>query len=133
MLLIIAYRNGWLIDWCFTHILAIFQLYRGVNKLYNSLRHLQDPHIEINGKTNKYGLTSILLFLFFLLKYITNAVNYGKSVECVTSDDYYDAVCCFLVSFLWHLCIVVTFLAWHFFNHQLCEMDSRITIYFLVD
>ena len=33
----------WLIDWCLTPTLAIFQLYRGVNKFYINLRHLQDP------------------------------------------------------------------------------------------
>ena len=32
-----------LIDWCLTLTLAVFQPYRGVNKCYLILRHLQDP------------------------------------------------------------------------------------------
>jgi len=29
--------NDWFIDWCLTSTLAIFQLYRGVNKLYYNI------------------------------------------------------------------------------------------------
>jgi len=31
-----------LIDWCLTPTLAVFQLYRGMNKLYINIRHLHD-------------------------------------------------------------------------------------------
>jgi hypothetical protein len=31
--------NG-LIDWCLTQTLAVFQLYRGVNKLYINIRNV---------------------------------------------------------------------------------------------
>jgi len=32
-----------LIDWYLTPTLVVFQPYRGVNKFYINLRHLQDP------------------------------------------------------------------------------------------
>jgi hypothetical protein len=32
-----------LIDWCLTTNLAVFQLYRGINKYYINLRQLRDP------------------------------------------------------------------------------------------
>jgi len=34
--------ESWLIDWCLMPTLAVFQLYRGMNK-YISLIHQQDP------------------------------------------------------------------------------------------
>jgi hypothetical protein len=34
--------NFWLIDWCLMPTLAIFQLYRGMNKFHVNLKHLED-------------------------------------------------------------------------------------------
>ena len=43
MLLTYYMYTNIMIDWCLMPTLAIFQLYRGVNKFYYNLRHLQDP------------------------------------------------------------------------------------------
>jgi hypothetical protein len=44
--------HDWLIGWCLMPALVVFQLYRGMNKFYNNLRHLQDHafHVAQNLK-----------------------------------------------------------------------------------
>jgi hypothetical protein len=50
-----------LIDWCFTSTLAIFQLYRGVNKCYYyTYTAIQTLTLQIYIRNTKYWLPSLL-------------------------------------------------------------------------
>ena len=75
LLLSLSILINWLIDWCLTPTLAVFQLYRGVNKFYYLLRHLQDTNTCIF--TSKKSL-------IIPKRYNQNAINRRKDNIRVT-------------------------------------------------
>jgi hypothetical protein len=77
----------WLIGWCLTPSLSVFQLYRGVNKLYINIRHLtwslETKHFSMYKKNIKKDKTIYWELMLSIYIFVYKSISLKKnSVAC---------------------------------------------------